>query len=94
MIAIYIFSDTLVDSNSIPHGSPNLESFLQIAFGMLGAIAFLMIVIGGLRYITNSANNNPTGISEAKKMIVYSLVGMIVAAVAFGIVSFVLGQVK
>ena len=84
----------LVCSDKLPQGDPTIEVFLNIALGMLGAIAFLMVVIGGLRYITNSASNNPNGVSEAKKMIIYSVVGMVVAGLAFAIVNFVLGSTK
>lgn len=94
----YIFtmiaSSGLVNPSNLPHGQPTLKAFFDIAFAVLGALAFLMVVIGGLRYITGSAQNNPTSVSEAKKMIIYSVVGMVVAASAAAIVNFVLGSAK
>jgi len=80
--------------NGLPQGQPAAKVFFDIAFAMLGALAFLMVVIGGLRYITGSAQNNPTAVSEAKKMIIYSIVGIVVAVSAAAIVNFALGSAK
>lgn len=54
---------------------------------VLGIIAVIMIIFGGIRYAT--ANGEPANITAAKNIILYSVVGLVVALMAWGIVSFV-----
>jgi hypothetical protein len=57
---------------------------------LLGAISLLMLVIAGLRYIL--ARGNAESTAQARNMITYSVIGLIVAALASTIVNFVLGN--
>lgn len=68
--------------------SGNLNTLLQVFFGVLAAIAVLMIVISGLRFIT--AQGNPQDMAKARQAIIYSVAGLTVALVAEAIVAFVL----
>ncbi|MDB5164945.1 MAG: rane protein of unknown function [Candidatus Saccharibacteria bacterium] len=70
--------------------STAIHDVLQIVFGVLGALAVLMIVIAGLRFIT--AQGNPQETAKARSTIVYAIVGLLVALMAEAIVSFVLGS--
>ncbi len=70
--------------------SAQVQQILQIAFGVLGALSALFIVIAGLRFIT--AQGNPQETSKAKSTIVYALVGLLVAIIAEAIVAFTLGE--
>ena len=83
----------LISSNSLPQtcaNSTTLNSVFLIAFTIIGALAFLFLVIGGFRYIT--AGGNPEGIQKAKNQIQYSLIGLIITATAAAIVNFVIGR--
>jgi hypothetical protein len=51
-----------------------------------------MIVIGGIKYTTS--NGDSSAITSAKNTILYSVVGLVVAILAFAIVNFVLGAFK
>jgi len=62
-------------------------NIFQIVLSLLGIIAVLMIVVAGQRYITS--NGEPEKIKQARNMIIYSLVGLIIAALAFAVVTFV-----
>jgi FtsH-binding integral membrane protein len=64
-----------------------IQTTLQIVFGIAGALALLMIVVSGLRYIISSGN--PDRISKAKDGIIFALVGLLIAITAEAIVSFV-----
>ncbi len=55
-----------------------------------GIAAVIMIIIGGLRLILSGGN--PNQISEAKNMIIYALVGIVVIVMAQFLVRFVLGD--
>jgi hypothetical protein len=67
-----------------------LTDLLQIFFGVIAAVAVLMIVISGLRFITG--NGNPQEISKARSTIIYSLAGLVVALLAEAIVALVLNK--
>lgn len=76
---------------NLPQTSANdFTHILNIVFAMVGALAFLMIVIGGFRYVISSGE--PDKVSASKRMIVYSAVGIVVVSLAATIVNFVLGK--
>jgi hypothetical protein len=72
--------------NAKPLGS-QVKIIVNILLYILGAIAVVMIVIGGVRYTTS--NGDSSAISGAKNTILYSVVGLIVAILAYAIVNFV-----
>ncbi len=53
-----------------------------------GAVAVLMIVIGGLRYTLS--NGDQAGINSAKNTILYAVVGVVLMIMANAIINFVL----
>lgn len=53
-----------------------------------GAVAVLMIIIGGLRYTVS--NGDQAGINAAKNTILYAVVGLILSVMANAIINFVL----
>ncbi len=69
-----------------------IRQVVNILVFIVGAVAVLMIVIGGLRYTLAQGDN--AAISAAKNTIMYAIIGIIVASAAYGIVNFVLGQLK
>lgn len=56
---------------------------------IVGAIAVIMIVIGGLRYVISGGDASQ--VQAAKNTILYALVGVIVAIIAYAAVNFVIG---
>lgn len=74
-----------------PHADQSeLDTILSIAFGIIGALALLMITVSGLRYITSAGNPEKT--AKAKNGIVYALVGLVIAISAEAIVNFVVNK--
>lgn len=59
---------------------------------LLGAVAVVMIVIGGFKYVTS--NGDSASITSAKNTILYSVVGLVVAILAYAIVNFVVDTFK
>lgn len=57
---------------------------------ILGMVAAIMIVIGGIRYTTSMGDS--ARIKAAKDTILYSVVGLVVAMLAFAIVNFVIDR--
>lgn len=72
--------------------SQQLKTILQLVFGILAAVAVLMVMIGGFRYVTSEGN--PDATTRARGTILYAIVGLAIALVAEGIVSFFLGKVS
>lgn len=70
--------------------SGNLHSAIQVIIGIAGAIAVVMIVIGGLQFIT--AQGEPSGVAKARKTLIFAVVGLIVAILAEAIVTFVVSK--
>jgi hypothetical protein len=85
----------LIDPNKdhLPQAKANaqtLNTILTDFFILLGAIALLIAVIAGTRYIF--ARGNAEQVASAKNQLVYALVGLVVAALAATIVNFILGR--
>jgi hypothetical protein len=83
----------LVNDDKLPgHGTNaqpgDIKKILTIIFTTVGALAVLLIVIAGLRYI--AAQGEPTKVSQAKSAIFYALIGLVIAALADAIVTFAL----
>ena len=57
---------------------------------IVGAIAVIMIIIGGLRYVISGGD--ATQVQAAKNTILYALVGIIIAILAYAAVNFVIGS--
>ena len=67
-----------------------VKSVLSTVFIWLGIIAVIVIIIGGVLYMT--AQGDTTKIATAKKAILYAVIGLIVALLSFAIVNFILGK--
>ena len=55
---------------------------------ILGMVAVIMIIVGGIRYTTS--NGDASAIKSAKDTILYAVIGLVVALLAYAIVNFVL----
>jgi hypothetical protein len=69
-----------------------IKTIVNILLYLLGAIAVVMIVIGGIKYTTS--NGDSSSITSAKNTILYSVIGLVVAILAYSIVNFVVAQFK
>ena len=70
-------------TNAVPDVVTNV---LSVIIGMVGIIAVIFIVIGGIKYMTSAGE--PEKIKSAKKTIGYAILGIIISALAFAIVNF------
>ena len=71
-------------------GQSQLNDIVNIIFGIAGSLAFLFIIIGGLRFVMSEGD--PSKASQAKSTIVYALIGLVITLTGYGIVRFVAGQ--
>jgi len=81
-----------VDDVGGDQNQPKLEDSIKwivnVLLFVLGAVAVIMIIIGGIRYTTS--NGESAQITSAKNTILYAVVGLVVAILAYAIVNFVL----
>ncbi len=57
---------------------------------LIGAISVIMLIIGGFRYVLSGGDS--TQVTNAKNTILYAVIGIIVALLAYAIVNFVVSS--
>ena len=62
------------------------RAIVNIMLFIVGAVAVIMLIVGGLRYVISSGDQNQ--VTAAKNTILYAIVGIVVAVLAFAVVSF------
>lgn len=75
--------DTSSDANILN----NVKNIINVAIAAVGIIAVLVIVVSGQRLVV--ANGNADKIKQAKNMLLYAVIAVIVALLAFAVVNFV-----
>ena len=84
---------TKIQSGDLPRTKANEAAIVDIkniVLGIVGALALLMIVVSGLRYIT--ASGDPQQASKAKDGLIFALIGLLLVIIADAIVSFVVNR--
>lgn len=67
-----------------------IGNIVNVALYIAGALAVLVIIYSGIRYITSTGD--AARIKAAKDTLIYAIVGLIVAMLAYAIVNFVIGR--
>jgi cytochrome bd-type quinol oxidase subunit 2 len=80
--------DDVADASGKVNGLITL--IINIFSLVVGVVSVIMIIIGGLKYITSSGDSN--NITSAKNTILYAIIGLVVVALAQFIVKFVLAK--
>lgn len=68
-----------------------IKTIVNVLLFILGAVAVIMIVIGGLKYTVS--NGDSSAVTSAKNTILYAVIGLIVALLASAIVNFVIKNI-
>jgi hypothetical protein len=78
--------------NSLQQGNSNfaVKNLINTALYVLAGICVLMIVIGGLRIAIS--NGEASAITSGKMTILYAVIGLVVAILAYAIVNFVVAH--
>ena len=63
---------------------------VNILLFLIGAVSVIMLIYGGIRYTTSGGNS--TAVTSAKNTIMYSVVGLVIAILAYALVNFVVAQ--
>ena len=66
---------------------PVVTGIIQVVLGLVGIVAVCVMIYGGFTYLTSTGN--PAKIAKAKNILLYGVVGVVVAGLAYAIVFFV-----
>ncbi|MES2876059.1 MAG: pilin [Patescibacteria group bacterium] len=66
------------------------RTITNVLLFLIGAVSVIMLIIGGIRYTVSGGDS--TAVTGAKNTILYAIVGIVVALLAFAVVNFVLGS--
>ena len=69
----------------------DLKTILTAIIGVLGFVCVVVMIIGGVNYMTSAGDSGK--VKKAKDTILYGLIGLIVCALAFALVNFVIGTI-
>lgn len=68
-----------------------LYTVISVLTWAVGFIAVIMLIYGGIRYIT--AQGNDKNVATARSIIMYAVIGLIITGIAAAIQTFVLAQI-
>ncbi len=79
--------DLIAINTGLPTDEPDsiIEKIIKFLLSFIGGLSVLIIVIAGFVYVTSAGDENKT--EEAKKWIIYAIVGLIVSLLAWVIVN-------
>lgn len=67
-----------------------IKTVINVISVIVGAIAVVMIIVGGFRYVTSGGKED--SVRGAKSTIMYALIGLVIVALAQVVVRFVLDK--
>ena len=81
---IRISEDELDIPTDVEANDTTFLAVLETTFALLGVIAFLVIVIAGLRFILSQGD--PDKSAKARNTVIYAVVGLVIAVSAFSLI--------
>ena len=70
----------------------SLGMITQAILGMLGVVAVIFIIVGGINYATSQGDS--AKIKKARDTILYAVIGLLVALFSFAIVTSILNGIQ
>jgi hypothetical protein len=77
------------NTNSLPD---IIGTVINVALFIVGTLSVIMLIYGGIKYTTSAGDT--AKVTSAKNTIMYSIVGLVVAILAYAIVQFVVVNLK
>lgn len=69
-----------------------IRTIVNVLLFIVGAAAVIMLIVGGLKYVTS--NGDQQAVKSAKDTILYAIIGVVVAFLAYAIVNFIISQLS
>lgn len=100
IVALIFSHTTLAQAGDIQRGVNSVGGAEAVSFDsalanvvntllfVIGAVSVIMIIYGGFRYVTSAGE--ASAVKSAKDTIMYAVVGLVIALVAWGIADFVI----
>ncbi len=85
-------SDIATKTGSETDVTNPVRAIIYAIVGMIGVVAVIMIILGAISYATSQGD--PGKVKKGKDTILYGIIGLVVALLAFAIVFFVTNALK
>lgn len=72
--------------------NPFLKTGVNVMFILVGALAVIMIIYSGIQYVISAGDSGK--VAKAKNTLTYSIVGLIIAFLAYAIVNWIIAQIQ
>jgi hypothetical protein len=79
-------NDTNAGGTTVTSLPTIFKNVVNILLYVIGAISVIMLIVGGIRYATSAGNS--ANVTAAKNTIMYALIGLVIAVLAYAIVNF------
>lgn len=66
------------------------KTITNVLLFIIGAISVIMLIVGGIRYVVSGGDSS--AVTSAKNTILYAVVGIVVAILAYALVNFVISS--
>jgi hypothetical protein len=66
------------------------KKIVNVLLFLIGSVSVIMLIVGGFRYVVSAGDSGK--VTEAKNTIMYAIIGIVVAFLAWGMVSFVVSS--
>ena len=80
--------DSEVCKNKDEDASSLIGTIINVLLFLVGTLSVIMIIVSGIFYVTSSGDSSK--VARAKNTLLYSVVGLVVAFIAFAVVNWVL----
>ena len=67
-----------------------MKNIINGVLYVVGILAVVMVIIGGVKYTTSGGDS--AAVTSAKNTILYGIIGLVIAILAYAIVNFVIGK--
>ena len=67
-----------------------IQIIINVLIGLIGVIAVIMLIYGGFTFVLSGGDEKAT--KRARETILFAVVGIVIAILAFAIVNFVIGS--
>lgn len=65
-----------------------IKTVINLLLFIIGVIAVIYVIIGGIKYVTS--NGDAAAVKSAKDTILYAIIGIVVAVMAYAIVNWII----
>ena len=85
--------DGAAGTSTLFGGSDSIfTTVVNVLLFVIGAISVIMLIIGGIRYTISAGDSG--NVTAAKNTIMYAIIGLIIAFLAFAVVNWVLAKLS